>query len=89
MFAATRYRRWSLPVLMAAGVGVAVASFAYTWVRFDYASLAPGLLVVMFVLRCTGRAAGWLAGTSDRQGAVPHRVLSGLAIERDLRTTNA
>ncbi|MEP4421875.1 MAG: ECF transporter S component, partial [Nitratireductor sp.] len=45
VFAATRWRNYSLPVLMAAGVGAALASFAYTWVRFDYGALEPGLLV--------------------------------------------
>ena len=29
---------------MAAGMGAAVFSFAYTWIRFDYGSLEPGLL---------------------------------------------
>lgn len=86
VFAATRYRRWGLPVLMAAGVGAAMASFAYTWVRFDYGSLAPGLLVAMFVLRClsgallAGLMGHWIATALKRTG-----VLSGLAIAQDRR----
>jgi len=37
---------------MAAGVGAALFSFIYTWIRFDYGALAPGLLIAMFVLSC-------------------------------------
>jgi energy-coupling factor transport system substrate-specific component len=86
VFAATRYRRWSLPVLMAAGIVAAVASFAYTRVRFDYGSLAPGLLVVMFVRRC---ASGGLLGHLIVKGLYRTGVLSGLAIDRDQRAANA
>src|SRR5690606_41893146 len=56
VLAATRWRNYSLPVLMAAGVGAAIFSFAYTWVLFDYGALAPGLLVAMFVIRCVSRS---------------------------------
>lgn len=87
VFAATRYRRWSLPVLMAAGVGAAVASFAYTWVRFDYGSLAPGLLAAMFVLRCaSGAILGGLLGHGVVEALLRTGVLAGLGIDRDRRT---
>lgn len=86
VFAATRYRRWNLPVLMAAGVGAALASFAYTWVRFDYGSLAPGLLVAMFLLRCaSGALLGGLLGHVIAQALLRTGVLSGLRIDRDRR----
>jgi len=86
VFAATRYRRWSLPVLMAAGVGAAVASFGYTWIRFDYGSLAPGLLVLMFVLRCTsGALLGGLLGYVIAKALYRTGVLAGLRIDRDQR----
>ena len=88
VFAATRYRRWSLPVLMAAGVGAAVASFIYTWIRFDYGSLAPGLLIVMFVLRCTsGALLGGLLGHVIVKALYRTGVLSGLRIDRDRRAS--
>jgi energy-coupling factor transport system substrate-specific component len=90
VFAATRYRRWSLTVLMAAGVGAAVASFAYTWVRFNYGNLAPGLLVLMFVLRCTsGALLAGLLGHLIVKALYRTGVLSGLAIERDMRSIHA
>ena len=85
-FAATRYRRWSLPVLMAAGVGAAIASFAYTWIRFDYGSLAPGLLIVMFVLRCmSGALLGGLLGHVIVKALYRTGVLVGLRIDSDRR----
>ena len=90
VFAATRWRRYSLPVLMAAGMGAAVFSFAYTWIRFDYGSLAPGLLVTMFVLRLTsGALLGGLLGHLIVKALYRTGVLSGLAIDRDMRAAHA
>ena len=86
VFAATRWRRYTLPVLMAAGMGAAVASFAYTWVRFDYGSLAPGLLVAMFVLRLTsGALLGGLLGHLIVNQLYRTGALAGLAIDRERR----
>jgi energy-coupling factor transport system substrate-specific component len=86
VFAATRWRKYSLPVLMLAGVGSAVASFAYTWIRFDYGALAPGLLLTMFVLRClSGALLGGLLGHLVTKALYKTGVLSGLAIDREKR----
>jgi len=74
-------------VLMLAGVGAAVFSFVYTWIRFDYGSFAPGLLVAMFVLRCaSGALLGGFLGHVIVQALLKTGVLSGLAIDRDLRS---
>lgn len=90
VFATTRWRRYSLAVLMAAGMGAAVFSFAYTWIRFDYGSLAPGLLVVMFVLRlASGALLGGLLGHVIVKALYRTGVLSGLAIDRDTRAAHA
>ncbi|PWJ19331.1 ECF transporter S component [Jannaschia seohaensis] len=90
VFAATRWRRYSLAVLMAAGMGAALFSFVYTWVRFDYGSLAPGLLVAMFALRlASGALLGGLLGHVIVKALYRTGVLSGLAIDRDMRTANA
>ena len=84
VFAATRWKNYRLPVLMAAGVGAAVASFIYTWIRFDYGALAPGLLIAMFVLRClSGALLGGLLGHWVTQALYRTGVLSGLGIDRD------
>jgi energy-coupling factor transport system permease protein len=90
VFAATRWRNYSLPVLMAAGVGAAVASFIYTWIRFDYGALAPGLLVAMFVLRCLSGAllGGWL-GHVIVAALYRTGVLHGLRIDTDRRAALA
>ncbi len=86
VFAATRWRNYRLPVLMLAGVGAAVFSFIYTWIRFDYGALAPGLLITMFVLRClSGALLGGLAGHLVTEALYKTGVLSGLRIERDRR----
>ncbi|MGO4387271.1 ECF transporter S component [Microvirga sp. 2YAF29] len=89
-FAATRWRNYSLPVMMAAGVGAAIFSFAYTWIRFDYGALQPGLLIAMFVLRCVSGAVlgGWL-GHIIVQALYKTGALSGLAIDHDKRAAAA
>jgi energy-coupling factor transport system substrate-specific component len=90
VFAATGWKNYSLPVLMAAGVGSSIFSFAFTWIRFDYGALAPGLLVLMFVLRClsgallAGLLGSWIVEALYRTG-----VLAGLAIDHDKRTARA
>ncbi len=86
VFAATRWKNYRLPVLMLAGVGAAIASFAYTWVRFDYGALAPGLLVTMFALRClSGAILGGLAGHLVVEALYKTGVLSGLKIDHERR----
>lgn len=90
VFAATRWRSYRLPVLMAAGVGAAVFSFVYTWIRFDYGALAPGLLIAMFALRClSGALLGGLAGHFIVEALYRTGVLSGLGIDRARRAAHA
>lgn len=90
VFAATRWRNYSLPVLMLAGVGASVFSFVHTWVLYDYGALAPGLLVAMFVLRClSGALLGGLAGHLVVRALYRTGVLSGLGIDNDLRSAAA
>ena len=90
VFAATRWQRYSLPVLVLAGIGSAVFSFAYTWVLFGYGALAPGLLIAMFVLRClSGALLGGLAGHLVTEALYKTGVLSGLAIDHARRSAHA
>jgi energy-coupling factor transport system substrate-specific component len=71
---------------MAAGMSAALFSFIYTWIRFDYGSLAPGLLVGMFALRlASGALLGGLLGHYIVKALYRTGVLSGLAIDRDTR----
>lgn len=86
VLAAFRWRNYSLPVLMASGVGAAVFSFAYTWVRFDYGALEPSILVVMFVLRClSGALLGGLLGYVIVRALYRTGALAGFAIDVDRR----
>jgi energy-coupling factor transport system substrate-specific component len=86
VFAATRWRNYSLPVLMAAGIGAASFSFAYTWIRFNYGTFQPGVLIAMFILRCLSGAllGGWL-GHAIVEGLYKTGALAGLAIDHDKR----
>lgn len=90
VFAATGWRNYRLPVLMAAGIGAAIFSFAYTWVIFNYSALAPGLLVVMFVLRAlSGALLAGLLGHFIVEALYRTGVLSGLTIDHDRRLARA
>lgn len=90
VFAATRWKRYTLPVLIAAGVGAAVFSFIYTWIRFNYGALAPGLLVVMFTLRClSGALLAGVLGHLIVEALYKTGVLSGLGIDQARRSAHA
>ena len=90
VFAATRWRNYSLPVLLAAGVGAAIFSFIYTWIRFDYGALQPGILIAMFILRCLSGAllGGWL-GHVIVEALYRTGALAGLAIDHEKRSAIA
>ena len=90
IFAATRWRKYSLPVLMAEGMSAAIFSYVYTWIRFDYGALQPTLLIVMFVLRCLSGAllGGWLAHIIV-QALYKTGALTGLAIDVEKRSAVA
>jgi energy-coupling factor transport system substrate-specific component len=89
-FAATRWKRYTLPVLIAAGVGAAVCSFIYTWIRFNYGALAPGLLVLMFTLRClSGALLAGVLGHLIVEALYKTGVLSGLPIDHARRAASA
>jgi energy-coupling factor transport system substrate-specific component len=90
VFAATRWRNYSLVTLILAGIGSAVFSFAYTWVLYGYSALAPGLLIAMFALRClSGALLGGLAGHLVTEALYKTGVLSGLAIDHARRSAHA
>jgi energy-coupling factor transport system substrate-specific component len=90
VFAATRWRNYSLPVLMAAGIGAAMFSFIYTWIRFDYGALNPTILVAMFVLRClSGALLGGFLGHLIVEALYRTGALTGFAIDAAKRTPSA
>lgn len=85
-FALTRWRNYHLTILLASGASAAILSFIYTWFRFSYWELAPGLLITMFVLRLVsgvllgGGLAKFLGDRLHNTG-----VLQGLALDRAKR----
>lgn len=87
VFALTRWRRYSPSVLMLSGVGAALFSFAYTWIRFDYGALAPGLLLAMLLIRClSGAILGGFLAHLIAEALYRTGVLQGLRIDHDKRT---
>jgi energy-coupling factor transport system substrate-specific component len=85
-FALTRWRNYRLPTLLASGASAAIFSFVYTWIRFSYGTLAPGLLVTMCVLRvASGVLLAGLLGKVIGDALYRTGVLSGLAIDTDKR----
>ena len=85
-FALTRWRNYRLPTLLASGASAAIFSFVYTWIRFNYGTLAPGLLIAMAVLRVlSGMLLAGLLGKLIGDALYRTGVLSGLAIDADKR----
>lgn len=86
VFAATRWRNYSLPVLLAAGAGAALFSFVYTWIRFDYGSLELWFVAVMFGVRTlSGVLLAGLLGHLIVEALYKTGVLRGFAIDHDRR----
>lgn len=83
-FALTGYKRYELWVLMLAGFGAAVTSFAYTYVMSGFAQLDPTYVATMFGLRAisgmviAGIGGKWLSDLLLRTGS-----LRGYAIARE------
>ena len=84
VFAATRYRNWSLPLLLLAGaVGALVPYFGYTYVTTNAASLGIGVQILRIVLKLLGGAifAG-LAGKLIADALARTGVLNNFSIAR-------
>jgi energy-coupling factor transport system permease protein len=83
IFAATGWKNYRLPVLIAAGVAASVGSFVVDYVLW-YSTLTPAVLAVMFVARLISGAllAGWL-GKTLTDALARTGVLSGYAIGRE------
>jgi energy-coupling factor transport system substrate-specific component len=81
-FLVTRWKQYSLPILLASGGCASLFSYAYTWIRFSYWTLAPSLLMAMFVLRVTsGVLLGGLLGKVLADQVKKTGVFRGLAID--------
>lgn len=83
-FAATGYKRYDWWVLVLAGVGAAVFSFAYGFLVSGYAALSPTLLALMFGLRVmSGAIIAGLGGKYLSDGLLATGALRGYAISRE------
>lgn len=86
-FAVTRWKRYSLPVLMAAGAMAAVFSFIYTWFRFSYGELESTLVLAMGIIRVlSGAILGGLLAWLLARAIHKTGVTSGLAVDYDERS---
>ncbi len=88
-FAATRYKRYSLPVLIAAGMGASLFSFAWGFFVSGFAAYSAGMLLAMFAVRLASGAllAGvlgkWVADALHRTGALrSFAIAKGRALDR-------
>jgi energy-coupling factor transport system substrate-specific component len=84
VFAATRYRNWSLPVLLLAGaIGAIVPYFGYTYVTSNVASLGIEIQLLRVVLKLIGGAVfAGLVGKLIADALVPTGVLNNFPIAR-------
>lgn len=84
VFAATRYRYWGMPVLLAAGaVGAACGFFGYEYWVFGYGSFGIGVLALRFAARLLGGAIlGGLCSKLIADALVPTGVLNNFPIAR-------
>ncbi|GAK42351.1 ECF transporter S component [Paenibacillus urinalis] len=76
VFAAVRYRKYSLPVLMLSGIGAAVFSFAWGYFRSGFAALSPEFVIAMLAVRIisgailAGLLGKWIADALVRTGVL-------------------
>ncbi|WP_284140815.1 MULTISPECIES: ECF transporter S component [unclassified Virgibacillus] len=86
VFAATRWKIYSTWVLVAAGMGSAITSFAYGYVMSGYAVLHPGYVTAMFFTRLiSGALIAGLIGKAISDGLAKTGVLSSFALGKELR----
>ncbi len=85
VFAATRYRNWSLPVVMAAGaVGAGLAFITYEYVVFGYGAFAAEILLLRWLSRVAGGALlGGLCSKLIADALARTGVLNNFPIARD------
>lgn len=88
VFAATKWKNYTLPVLIAAGMSAAVFSYAWGWFNSGLAALAPGLIIATLIVRIISGAllAGvlgrWIGDQLAKTG-----VLRGYALGKERQKT--
>ncbi|GEN83764.1 putative HMP/thiamine permease protein YkoE [Sporosarcina luteola] len=82
-FAATRYRRFDIWVLMLAGVGASVFSFVYGYFMGGFTVFSTGYVLLMFGLRIvSGAMIAGVGGKAVVDGLLATGSLRGYAITR-------
>ncbi|MEC1682939.1 ECF transporter S component [Bacillus mojavensis] len=86
VFLATRWKAYSLPVLILAGMGSSVASFIYDLFVSGYAAYSPGYLLIMLVIRLvSGAVLAGLLGKAVSDSLAYTGVLNGMALGKELK----
>lgn len=82
-FALTRYRHFTLPILMLSGAGAAIFSFVYGYFMSGYAALDPSFVILMLTLRIlSGAIIAGIGGKYIADGLFATGSLRGYAIAR-------
>lgn len=86
-FFLTRYRRFSVPVLMLSGVGAACTSFIYNYIRFSFpVNYSGGFILLMFAIRVTSAIVlGALVAKALAEALAATGVLSSFPLGQELR----
>ncbi|MCY9373934.1 ECF transporter S component [Bacillus sp. T17B1] len=86
VFLATRWKVYSLPVLLLAGMGSSVASFFYDLFVSGYGAYSPGYLLIMLVIRLiSGALLAGLLGKAISDSLAYTGVLNGMALGKELK----
>ncbi|KXJ36058.1 ECF transporter S component [Bacillus spizizenii] len=86
VFLATRWKVYSLPVLLLAGMGSSVASFIYDLFVSGYAAYSPGYLLIMLAIRLfSGALLAGLLGKAISDSLAYTGVLNGMALGKELK----
>ena len=86
VFLATRWRVYTLPVLLLSGMGSSVTSFIYDLFVSGYSVLNPGLLAVMLLIRLvSGALLAGLLGKAISDALAYTGVLNGMALGKQFK----
>ncbi|MBS4206590.1 ECF transporter S component [Bacillus sp. FJAT-50079] len=90
VFAATGWKRYSVWVLMAAGMGSSVFSFAWGYYLSGFAALSPTYVFWMFTIRLiSGAVLAGLLGKYISDTLAKTGVLHGMALGKELKRKQA
>ena len=86
VFAATGWRKYSVWVLMAAGMGSSIFSFAWGYYLSGFAALSSGYVTAMFAIRLvSGAVLAGLLGKYISDSLAMTGVLNGMALGKELK----